>query len=130
LWHFGLLSALALYKSWGALQSAWASARLDGRETAATELRQAMAMIIDQGSKAFMPFFQGLLAEIEARRDDAAALTRIDEALALAGETEQRHPASVARQDSAQARSGRCDLGRGCIAHFGLHRAPAEGAQF
>jgi predicted ATPase len=87
LWHFGLLSALALYKSWGALQSAWASARLDGRETAATELRQAMAMIIDQGSKAFMPFFQGLLAEIEARRDDAAALTRIDEALALAGET-------------------------------------------
>jgi predicted ATPase len=80
-------SALALYKSWGALQSAWASARLDGRETAATELRQAMAMIIDQGSKAFMPFFQGLLAEIEARRDDAAALTRIDEALALAGET-------------------------------------------
>ena len=34
-----------------------------------------------------MPFFQGLLAEIEAQGDADGALTRIDEALALAGET-------------------------------------------
>jgi predicted ATPase len=80
-------NALALYGSWGALQSAWASARLDGSETAATGLRQAVTTISDQGSKAFVPFFQGLLAEIEAQSDAAAALTRIDEALALAGET-------------------------------------------
>jgi class 3 adenylate cyclase/predicted ATPase len=80
-------NALALYASWGALQSAWASARLDGSETAATGLRQAVMTISDQGSKAFVPFFQGLLAEIEAQSDAAAALTRIDEALALAGET-------------------------------------------
>jgi predicted ATPase len=33
------------------------------------------------------PFFQGLLAEIEVQGDAATALTRIDEALALAGET-------------------------------------------
>jgi class 3 adenylate cyclase/predicted ATPase len=80
-------NALALYASWGALQSAWASARLDGSETATTGLRQAVTTISDQGSKAFVPFFQGLLAEIEAQSDAAAALTRIDEALALAGET-------------------------------------------
>ena len=80
-------NALALYASWGALQSAWASARLDGRETAATKLRRAVATIIDQGSKALLPFFQGLLAEIEVQGDAATALTRIDEALALAGET-------------------------------------------
>ena len=71
----------------GALQSAWASARLDGRETGATELRQALAAFTDQGNKLFVPFFQGLLAEIEAQGDAEGALTRIDEALALAGET-------------------------------------------
>jgi len=34
-----------------------------------------------------VPFYQGLLAEIEAQGDAEGALTRIDEALALAGET-------------------------------------------
>jgi len=34
-----------------------------------------------------VPFFQGLLAEIEAQGDAAGALTRIEEALALASET-------------------------------------------
>jgi tetratricopeptide (TPR) repeat protein len=80
-------NALALYASWGALQSAWASARLDGREIATTKLREAMVTIVDQGIKAFVPFFQDLLAEIEAQGDAAVALTRIDQALALAGET-------------------------------------------
>jgi predicted ATPase len=80
-------NALSLYAAWGALQSAWASARLDGRETGATELRQALAVLTDQGNKLGVPFFQGLLAEIEAQDDAEGALTRIDEALALAGET-------------------------------------------
>ena len=34
-----------------------------------------------------MPFYQGLLAEIEAQGDAEGALTRIEEALALADET-------------------------------------------
>jgi class 3 adenylate cyclase/predicted ATPase len=85
--ELGQQNALALYASWGAMQSAWASVRLKGRETAAAELRQAVAAIIDQGSNAFVPFFQGLLAEIEAQADAASALARIEEALALAGET-------------------------------------------
>jgi predicted ATPase len=69
------------------VQSAWASARLDDRKTGATALRQALAAYIDQGNKLSVPFYQGLLAEIEAQDDAEGTLTRIDEALALAGET-------------------------------------------
>jgi hypothetical protein len=60
---------------------------LDSRETGATQLRQALAALTDQGSKLFVPFFQVLLAEIEAQEDAEGALTRIDEALTLAGES-------------------------------------------
>jgi hypothetical protein len=42
----------------------------------------------------FVPFYQGLLAEIEAKDDTEGALTRIDEALALAGETDAMGPAT------------------------------------
>jgi predicted ATPase len=80
-------NALTLYAAWGALQSVWASARLDGRETGATELRQTLAAYIDQGNKVNVPFYRGLLAEIEAQGDAEGALTRIEEALALAGVT-------------------------------------------
>jgi predicted ATPase len=83
-------NALTLYAASGALQSAWASARLDGHETGATELRQALAAHTDQGNKTFVPFFQGLLAEIEAQGDAEGALTRLDDALALAAETGER----------------------------------------
>jgi class 3 adenylate cyclase/predicted ATPase len=79
--------ALTLFATHGALQSAWANARLDGRGTGATKLQQALAAFTDQGNKALVPFFEGLLAEIEAEEDAERALTRIDEALVLAGET-------------------------------------------
>src|SRR5262249_39556699 len=80
-------NALTLFAAWGAVASAWASARLDGRETGATELRQALAAYTDPGNKLFVPFYQSLLAEIEAQDDAEGALTRIEEALALARET-------------------------------------------
>jgi predicted ATPase len=51
------------------------------------QLRQALAAVTDQGNKFVVPFYQGLLAEIEAQGDAEGALTRIDEALTLAGET-------------------------------------------
>jgi predicted ATPase len=79
-------NALTLFATNGALVSAWARARLDS-ETGATELRQALAALTDQGNKLFVPLYQGLLAEIEAQGDTAGALTRTDGALALAGET-------------------------------------------
>jgi predicted ATPase len=82
-------NALTLFTAFGALESAWASARLDERETGAMELRQRLAAFTDQGNRFFVPFFQGLLAEIEAQCDAEGALRRIDEALALAGETEE-----------------------------------------
>jgi hypothetical protein len=63
------------------------SARLDGGVTGAMRLRQALAGYIDQGNKTFVSFYQVLLAEIEAQGDSEGALTRIDEALALARET-------------------------------------------
>jgi predicted ATPase len=80
-------NALTLFATHGALLSAWASARLGGGETGVIELRQALAAYTDQGNKWFVPFFQGLLAQIEAQVDAEGALTRIDGALALAGET-------------------------------------------
>ena len=51
------------------------------------QLRRALVAYTGQGNKQFVPFFQGLLAEIEAQGDAEGALTRMDEALALAGET-------------------------------------------
>jgi predicted ATPase len=83
-------NALTFYAASGALQSAWASARLDGRETGAMQLGQALVTYTNQGNKLFVPFYQGLLAEIEAPGDAEGALTRIDEALALAAETGER----------------------------------------
>jgi predicted ATPase/class 3 adenylate cyclase/predicted negative regulator of RcsB-dependent stress response len=83
-------NALTFYAALGALQSAWASARLDGRERGAMELRQALAAFTNQGNKLDVPFYQGLLAEIEAQDDADGAVTRIDEALALATETGER----------------------------------------
>jgi predicted ATPase len=62
-------NAFTLYAAIGALQSAWASAWLDGRETGAMRLRQALAAWTDQGNKINVPFYQGLLAEIESQGD-------------------------------------------------------------
>ena len=80
-------NALTFYAAHGAVESAWAGARLDGHETGAMQLRQALAALTDQGNRGAVPFYQGLLTEIEAQGDAAGALARIDEALALAGET-------------------------------------------
>ena len=56
-----------------------------------TELRHALAAYVDQGNKLHVPFYQGLLAELEAEGQDAeGVLARIDEALALAERTDLR----------------------------------------
>jgi predicted ATPase len=72
-------------------QSNWARARLGDRESGMMGLREALATYLGQEHKLFAPLFHGLLAELEAQGDDAeAALTRIDQALALANETGER----------------------------------------
>ena len=79
---------LSPYLALGALHSAWARAKIGDRDAGSAELRQALADYADQGNKSCLPFYRGLLAEIEAERGGAeAALAGIDEALALAGET-------------------------------------------
>jgi tetratricopeptide (TPR) repeat protein len=71
------------------LQSAWAHARLGDRKIGMAELRQALAARMEGNEKLGIPRFQGLLAELEAEEQDfEGALARIDEALAVAHETE------------------------------------------
>ena len=67
---------------------AWARAKLGDRGVGAAEFRQALADYTSGGNRLFLPFYQGLLAEIEADGGDAeAALAGVDGALTLAGET-------------------------------------------
>ena len=78
---------LAIALGWGTPCLCWARAQLGERNTGLTALTQAVAAYTDT-YKLFLPLFQGLLAELEAGAEDAdGALTRIDAALALAGET-------------------------------------------
>jgi class 3 adenylate cyclase/predicted ATPase len=66
----------------------WARACLGDRETSGEELREGIAAIAASGIKYWVPFFQGLLAEVEAKRQNVEqALTRTDDALALAQKT-------------------------------------------
>jgi predicted ATPase len=82
---------MALYLALGELYSNWARAWLGDRESGVMRLREALAAYLDQGNKLFVPLFQGLLAELEAKGNDAdGALHRIDEALALANDTGER----------------------------------------
>jgi predicted ATPase len=82
---------MALWLALGEVDSSWARARLGVRESGMTGLREALAAYLGQGSKLFVPLFQGLLAELEAEADDAeGALQRIDEALALSSQTGER----------------------------------------
>jgi hypothetical protein len=71
---------MATYLAWGEVYSNWARARLGDRESAMTGLRDALAACLGQGNKLHEPFFQGLLAELEAkgmmRTDPCAASTK------------------------------------------------------
>ena len=71
--------------------SAWARARLEGRDRALSEFRQSLAALSEQGHQLDLPFFLGHLAEIElAEHEPDAALSSIREAQGLAGDTGQR----------------------------------------
>ena len=80
---------MALYLALGEVDLNWAHARLGDRESGMTGLREALAAF-GQGNKLYAPLFKGRLAELEAEGDDVeVALQLIDEALALANETEE-----------------------------------------
>ena len=69
----------------------WARARRSDSsddEIDVAELRKGITAVTALGIKYWVPFYQGLLAEIEAERQDVEqALTRIDEAPGLAQQT-------------------------------------------
>jgi predicted ATPase len=89
--ELGGARGLALYLSWGTVLRCWAHARLGRRNNGAIELREAIVAYTGQGNRVYVPFFQGLLAEIELEESSAEdALTRVDEALLLAQQTGDR----------------------------------------
>jgi predicted ATPase len=80
---------MALYRSHGSVHASWARARLGDSEAGVTELARAIAAYADLGANLYLPFYQGLLAELEGEGQSARrGLTRIDEALALTQRTE------------------------------------------
>jgi tetratricopeptide (TPR) repeat protein len=82
---------MMLFRLYAELFTAWARGRLRDPATGAAELRQALAAFADRGHMLEEPFFYALLAELEAETPGAErALARIDEALALAIQMEQR----------------------------------------
>jgi predicted ATPase len=63
----------------------WRSGEVDAGEA---HMRAGIAANIEQGNKRWLPLFQGRLAEIEAEaKATDGALSRIDQALAMADET-------------------------------------------
>ena len=80
---------LVMFLALGLLSSSWARARLGDWGTGLMmEFRRALVVYADEGNKVYVPFYQGLLAEIEAETEGAeGALARIDSVLDLAQET-------------------------------------------
>jgi hypothetical protein len=73
------------------VHAGWARGRLHDPAGGAAELRQALAALTDHGQRISVPFFYGLLAELEAATLGAdRALSRINDALTLAHEIEHR----------------------------------------
>jgi class 3 adenylate cyclase/predicted ATPase len=79
------------YIALGEVYAAWARGRLADPEAAAQALRGALAGHFVQGKRNLAPLFHGWLAELEAAtRGPDAALTLIDQGLAIAEETGER----------------------------------------
>ena len=73
------------------LSAGWARGRLHDAAAGAEDLRRRLADRVDQGARYDAWFYTGLLAELEAETLGAeSALARIDEAMALARQVENR----------------------------------------
>ena len=82
---------MPMYSALGTTYRGWARSRLGDRTGALADMRAGLAAFSEQGAQLYGPLVRGLLSEIEAEGESAeGALTRIDEALALAGETGER----------------------------------------
>ena len=81
---------LPLFSGMAKIYWAWARAQVGDREAGSEELRRRLAEYIEKKALMSAQLFQGLLAELEAESaSTTAAAARIEEALALAAQTEQ-----------------------------------------
>src|SRR5271169_218234 len=82
---------MAQFGGWAKMIAGWARGRLHDPAGGAVELRQALAVLADQGAMINAAVGYVLLAELEAEtRGAESALLRIDDALTLAHQIEQR----------------------------------------
>jgi class 3 adenylate cyclase/predicted ATPase len=87
----GLEHGMDPYVAEGGAFAGWARGRLHDPAVGAQEFRQALADYFNQGNKAVSPLFHGMLAQLEAAtRGPDAALTLVNEGLAIAAETGER----------------------------------------
>jgi predicted ATPase len=78
---------LTVYLSEGIGYLGWALVRLGDRKTGIGQLNECVSIHAQQGNRLFIPFFQGLLAEIEAEGTGLeTASAAIEEAITLAAE--------------------------------------------
>ena len=81
---------LPLFSGMAKIYWAWARAQFGDRKAGSEELRRRLAEYIENKALMSAQLFQGLLAELEAEGSSTtAAAARIEEALALAAQTEQ-----------------------------------------
>ena len=87
----GRALGLPFWRTSGELSAAWARGRLHDTAAGAADLRRALAERVDQGGMNDVWFYTVLLAELEADMLGLeSALIRIDEAVALARQVENR----------------------------------------
>jgi tetratricopeptide (TPR) repeat protein len=89
--ELGREQGLPYWRTWAELIGGWARGRLHDAAAGAEDLRRALADRNEQGALNVAWFYKGLLAELEAETLGAeSALARIDEAMALARQVENR----------------------------------------
>jgi predicted ATPase len=82
---------MALQQIWAELDSSWAHGRLHDPEGGAAAFQLALAALAECGDASDLPFYFGLLAQLEAEAVGVeAALARVDEALATTHQGEVR----------------------------------------
>ena len=88
--QLGRQHELPTYLAFGRMLHGYARAYLGDRDTGIVELREGLTAHTEQGNRAWVPYYQGLLAKLEGDgRDFEGALRRIEEALELAGATSE-----------------------------------------
>jgi class 3 adenylate cyclase/predicted ATPase len=85
--HLSEQHEIPTYLALGSMARGWSRAQLGDIEGGKAELRDGITGSVSQGTKAYVPFFQGLLAEVEAGCPNDEAVRWLDEALALAQDT-------------------------------------------